>query len=163
MYISKNGVITNKLIDCINYIVFVMQPSIYLQWQDQFILCTKSLPILGYYIGSVITPPLYQIFLLSNINKFYMFSNLSILRFVLPDLTCLKVLNLSLPVAILSLDCLSKVDSGIEGSLACSISSLSSYEGKNTLNVNLKVTAIGRYHYIVVDFNSNLLNLYSFL
>ena len=64
-----------------------------------------------------------------------MFSNLSILRFVLPDLTCLKVLNLSLPVAILSLDCLSKVDSGIEGSLACSISSLSSYERKNAQNI----------------------------
>ena len=134
----------NKVIE---YIVFLMYPSVYLQWQDQFILCIQSLTILGYYIGSVITPPLYQIFLLSNFdNKFYMFSNLSILRFVLPDLTCLKVLNLSLPVAILSLDCLSKVDSGIEGSLACSISSLSSYERKNTQNINLKGTAIGRYH-----------------
>ena len=108
-----------------------MYPSIYLQWQDQFILCIQSLTILGYHIVSVITPPLYQILLLSNlVNKFYMFSNLSILRFVLPDLTCLKVLNLSLPVAILSFDCLSKVESGIEGSLACSISSLNSYERK---------------------------------
>ena len=120
-----------------------MYPSIYLQWQDQFILCIQSLTILGHYIRSVITPPLYQIFFLSNLNKFYIFSNLSILRFVLPDLTCLKVLNLSLPVAILSLDCLSKVESGIEGSLACSISSLSSYERKNTQNINLKGTAIG--------------------
>ena len=101
--------------------------------------------MLGYYIRSVITPPLYQIFFSSNLNKFYIFSNLSILRFVLPDLTCLNVLNLSLPVAILSLDCLSKVESGIEGSLACSISSLSSYERKNTQNINLKGTAIGRY------------------
>ena len=120
---------SNILNNEIKYIVFVMYPSIYLQWQDQFILCIQSLTILGYHIGSLITPPLYQILLLSNlVNKFYMFSNLSILRFLLPDLTCLKVLNLSLQVAILSLDCLSKVDSGIEGSLACSISSLNSYE-----------------------------------
>ena len=152
--ISKMSNVTRDITNNeIKYIVFVMYPSIYLQWQDQFILCIQSLTILGYHIVSVITPPLYQILLLSNlVNKFYMFSNLSILRFVLSDLTCIKVLNLSLPVAILSLDCLSKVDSGIEGSLACSISSLSSYERKNTQNINLKVTAIGRYHYIVVDF-----------
>ena len=113
------------------YVLYLLRTPQFIYSGKTSLYCVyNTLTILGYYIGSVITPPLYQIFLLSNLDKFYIFSNLSILRFVLPDLTCLNVLNLSLPVAILSLDCLSKVESGIEGSLACSISSLNSYERK---------------------------------
>ena len=68
----------------------------------------------------------------------YMLSKLSILRLVLPDRTCRKVLNLSRPLAILSLDCLSNVERGIDGSLVLSISSRSSWNSYDYVSSNVK-------------------------